>query len=197
MEIGAFVITVIVLGYIGLKKGDGSMFQRIENVQIIDNAKEEGGEKQIREYDASKDEENVEDILAQIANQHASGVSTYKEERQLEKVGMSEDELRYLDEVKRKNQKNKSTNSADWFSILRGAHKTYSSVKTAFEEAGIEVDLVDDDVSSALVNEVAARTFSAKMNDLFGIPEEETRAFAKKGEKALSDWARFVEEQKQ
>ena len=194
IEIFAFLATVGILGYIALKGGGGSILERTETVEITDNPNFVGGEKKAKKS-RNEDEESVEMILGQIADQYSSGKSTQSTPKQLEKAGMSKDELEYLEEVKQKKKVEESDDSIDWFSVLRTSHKTYSNVKSAFEKAGINVESVEGNVASKLANEVAARSFYNKLEEMFDIPSEDARAFAEKGEKAVSDWARFVEEE--
>jgi len=194
IEIFAFLATVGILAYIVLKGGGGSILERTETVEITDNPNFVGSEKKAKEYRADE-EESVEMILEQIADQYSNDTPAQSTQKQLKNAGMSKDELKYLEEVKQKKKVEKKDDSLDWFSILRTSHKTYSNVKSAFEKAGINVESVEGNVASKLVDEVAARSFYNKLEEMFDIPSEDARAFAEKGEKAVSDWARFVEEE--
>jgi hypothetical protein len=47
-----------------------------------------------------------------------------------------------------------------------------------------------------LKNELVANMVYSKIEELFQIPEEKARAFGETGKKAMSDWAKFVDENK-
>ena len=194
IEIFAFLATVALLAYIGLKSGGGSIVERTESVELIEDRSRIGGSQENRKY-RQDNEESVETILRQIADQYSGKpVKKAKVQQQMKAAKMSEDELEYLEKVKQEKKKENTDQSIDWFAVLKTSHKTYKNVKSAFQKAGIDVETAEDNVTSKLVNEVAARSFYAQIEELFDIPEKETRAFAEKGEKAVSDWARFVEE---
>ncbi len=199
LEISVFVIAVILLAYIGLKSGGGSIIEKTEQVEITNNPNNGGREGPRKKHQSSTENESIEMVLRQIADQYSSGTGTTKGQtkKKLDKIPMTKDEMAFLEEVKEKNKdKIKEDKSTDWFSILRASHKTYTKVRSTFEKAGIDVEATDN-ITSALANEVAAKTVYSKLEELFDIPEQETKAFAKKGEKAISDWARFVEENRQ
>lgn len=195
IEIFAFLATVGILAFLGLKQSGGRFMERTEQIEIIDNPSHNGGKKQKRKYE-STNEESVEAILEQLADQYSGGKASYPKQ-QLEDAGISKDEMEFLEEVKEKKLRENEAPSIDWFSVLRSSHKTYAKVKSVFENAGIDVDQAESNLTSKLANEVAARTVYSKIEEVFNIPEDDARAFAQKGEKALSDWARFVEEKKQ
>ncbi len=197
IELFAFIATVGVLGFLAFKGGGGSIMERTEHVEITDNPRTVGGPKKKREYYPT-DDESVEMILQQIADQYGNGsTSSWKTQKKLKEAGMTEDEVEFLEEVKEQKKTENPSKSVDWFAVLRSSHKTYSKVKSVFEKAGIDVEKAGGDVTSKLANEVAARTFYSKMEEMFDISKEDSKAFAKKGEQALSDWARFVEEKRQ
>jgi hypothetical protein len=52
----------------------------------------------------------------------------------------------------------------------------------------------EDNVSNMLENAIIAKTVYSKIEELFQIPEEDARAFAEQGKKAVSDWAQFIEQ---
>ena len=88
-----------------------------------------------------------------MADQYANGKRPKSAPKQLENAGMSEDEIDFLENVKEKKEKTQPDNAIDWFSVLEKSHKTYTSVKSVFEKAGINVDSAEDNVTSKLVNE--------------------------------------------
>ena len=192
LEITIFIAAIGLLAYIGLKSGGGSIIEKTESLEITNNPKG-SAEPKIRKDQPSEDE-SVEAVLRQISDQFSGETGDYQEQKKKEKEVMSADERAFLEEVKEKNPDKDST--TDWFSILRASHKTYTKVKSAFESAGIDVKAAEN-LTSSLANEVAAKAVYSKLEETFGIPEKEAKAFAEKGEKALSDWAWFVEEKSQ
>ncbi|MFT5386308.1 MAG: hypothetical protein ACI8VT_002853 [Saprospiraceae bacterium] len=196
LEISLFIGAMLLLAYIGLKSGGGNVMEKTETVEITDNPMQSGGEERAKRKFSEKEDESVEMILQQIVDQFSKGETDFQGQKKSEKIVMSEDEKAFLEEVKERKEPEVKNDSVDWFSILRASHQTYTNVKSVFEDAGIDVSAAEN-VTSALANEAAANVFSAKMKEMFDIPEKDTKAFAKKGEKALSDWARFVEEKTQ
>jgi predicted transcriptional regulator len=196
LEIIVFIAAMLLLVYIGIKSGGGNVFERKETVEITDNPKQSGGEERAKRKLSEKEDESVEMILQQIADQFSKGETDFQAQKKLEKTVMTQDEKDFLEDVKKRKEPEAVSDSVDWFSILRASHKTYTKVKDVFENAGIDVSAAEN-VTSGLANEAAANALSAKMKEMFNIPEKDTKAFAKKGEKALSDWARFVEEKTQ
>lgn len=196
LEIFTVLLVIALLAYMAMKNGGISIMERTETVEILDKPNNEN--RQPRKYRPTE-EEHVDNILRQIADQYAGKPSQTNTQVRKEaiKKEMSPDEMAYLESVKQKEQKKSKQESIDWFTVLSTSHKTYKRVKSVFEKAGIDVGQAEANVGAKLVDEVAARTFYSKMEELFDIPEEEARAFAGKGEKALSDWARFVDEKGQ
>lgn len=85
--------------------------------------------------------------------------------------------------------------SRDWLSAISDSYKTYKSVKSAFEELGIDPDkfINAENASKALSNPIIANSIYQKMEDDFGIPAERSRNFAEKNKQNLEKWASFVE----
>jgi len=196
LEIVVFLITVGLLAYMAFKSGGINITERTETVEIVDDLKEQDARRAPRKY-RETEEENVDVILRQIADQYSGKPSNTPVQKEVKSQQMSQDELAYLESVKQKEKQKRKAESVDWFSVLSASHKTYKKVKSAFENAGIDVEKAENNVTSKLVNEVAARSFYNKMEEMFDIPKEDAKAFAAKGEKALSDWARFVDEKAQ
>lgn len=194
VEWASIIALLGLLVYMGLRYGDGTLVQKTETVELTDNPSQGGDNAPKRYIDRGK-EANVDAILRQIADQYGDDYVVSKNDPILEDAGMSKSEAKFLETVKKQKKKDvDSKQDVDWFSILRTSHKTYKKVKSALEDSGIEFDEVEDKVSTALINEAASRTFYSKLERTFGISEERSKSFAEEGSRAVSDWARFVEE---
>ena len=107
----------------------------------------------------------------------------------------ADDEVNYL--KKRYEGKELPTQSStDWLELLSTSHQTYKKVKSAFEAVGINPDkvLTVENAAKALANPVVASSVYKKIEKDFGIPAEQSAAFAKKNKGNLEAWAKFVEE---
>lgn len=87
--------------------------------------------------------------------------------------------------------------SRDWLSAISDSYNTYKSVKSAFEELGIDTDkfINAENASKALSNPIIANSIYQKMENDFGIPAERSRDFAEKNKQNLEKWASFVEQE--
>jgi len=85
--------------------------------------------------------------------------------------------------------------SPDWLSTIMESYKTYKSVKTTFEELGIDASKIinAENAAKALSNPVIANSVFKKIEDDYGIPARKSRAFARKNQQNLEKWASFVE----
>lgn len=196
MELVILLVALLLIAYIVLKSNGGNVYERNENVQIVDNPEEEGGKKQIRNFEM-QNEDRVEVILQQLSEHYVDENNTTPKDRLIPDKAISDDEMNYLEEVKEKHkqQEDTSLNPSDWYSILKTSHKTYNKIKSVFEDADASGKAVkEDNVSKMLENAIVANTIYSKIEELFQIPEEDAKAFAKQGKKAVSDWAQFVEQ---
>ena len=110
---------------------------------------------------------------------------------------ISKDEESYL-----KNKYGEPANespSTDWLSAISESYKTYKSVKSTFQELGIDPDKIInvDNASKALSNPIIANSVYQKIENKFGIPTEKSKAFAENNRQDLEKWARFVEKELQ
>lgn len=85
----------------------------------------------------------------------------------------------------------------DWLTAISDSYNTYKSVKSAFEELGIDTDkfINAENASKALSNPIIANSIYQKMEEDFGIPAERSRNFAEKNKQNLEKWASFVEKE--
>ena len=192
------VVAVVTLIYAAFKRGGYKVAEKTEEIQIIDNPHSDKSNKKTRTFKPQADSESVDAVLSEIANQfskagHRDGL---KNEKRLKEMGLSEDEADYFEEVKNNHELDEAVQSArDWYNILKTSHQTYGKVKSMFESIS-ESATEDQKVDEVLQDENKSQEVYYKMQDWFDIPADDVRAFAKKGKKALSEWAEFVEESK-
>ena len=195
VELTILIVALLFIAYIVLKNTGGSVYERSETIQIIDNPSVEGEERQVRNYEM-REEERIEVILQQLSEQYTEENNTTPRDRINYDQTLSEDELNYLDEVKeRHKQEEQFISPSDWLSILQTSHKTYNKIKSVFEDADTSgKEVKENNVSNMLDNAIIAKNVYSKIEALFQIPEDDAKAFAEQGKKAMSDWAWFVEQ---
>lgn len=197
LELSVLLATLVLIAYILLKSNGGKVYERAHSTQITDNPTIGKKGKQTRDYSPSDNEESVELILQQLSENFTDKNADIEKEELWEENAVSSDELDFFKDVKKRySEQDEIRNPADWLSILKASHKTYSKLKSVFEEAGDSKKPVkEDNVSSLLENAIVANMIYSRLEEDFNIPKEEAKAFANKGKKALSEWAKFVEEQ--
>lgn len=197
-ELVIFLVALLVIAYIILKTSGGSVYEREETTQVTQNPSTVGGKTQSRNY-VMKDEERVEVILQQLSEQLSDkNIADPKEGIDYEEV-IPDDEMSYLEKLREKHKsQEKTSNPADWLAILQASHQTYSKIRSIFEESDPSgKKLRESNITKTLENAAASRLIYSKIEEVFGIPQEDARQFAEKGKKAVSDWAEFVEQNKQ
>ena len=188
------LLAVGILAYLAFQKGGFKLSEKSEEVIIIDNPHLSEQHQKIRTHKPKEDPRSDELILAEMADQFSKPDSPSKE--QLKNLGLDEDEAEYYSEVQARHEFDQAVkNVKDWFQILKSSHETYGKVKNIFE--GIDSNAVKKEkLDQVMSDDSDADEVYSKMKELFGISSDDVKAFAAKGQKALSDWADFVEEQK-
>jgi len=195
-----FLLAGLVIGaaYLMMQKMGYSPVKKTETVEIVNRKssskyvkKQTKNKMKSRSSERSEAEREVEEMLKHLdGNQLYEGevaVSTY----------VSKDEAKYRKEVKAEHDlEAKLRDSKDLFHSLQKAHSTYNKVKNIFSNPELPEapNSVLEDVNGLLENEMVANSIYNKLEDMFLIPKEKSAAFAKSGKKAVSDWAKFVEE---
>jgi len=197
IEMVVLAIALGLIAYILLKSSGGNVYESAENIQIVDNPDEKGRGGQVRNYEM-QNEDRVEVILQQLSENYVDEKNAIPKERLNPDKLIPEDEMVYLEEVKKKHKEEETSISpSDWFTILQASHKTYNKIKTVFEDADSSGKPVEgDNVSNMLENAIVAKSVYSKIEELFNIPEEDAKAFGEQGKKAVSDWAEFIEQNK-
>lgn len=195
IELVTLLVAIIIIAYVTLKSGGGKVYEKTESTQITNNPTGEGQEYTGKRPNQEQEDQKVEEILRQISDQFGKDKVVRSETQEEAAKQMSPDELRYINEVRRqKKEETPAGQTIDWFKILKASHQTYSKVKDVFQDAGIDISEAERGISTAIVNEAAERTIYNRIEQYFDIPPEKTKAFARKGQQKVSDWARFVDE---
>lgn len=195
VELVVLVVALLLIAFILLKSSGGKVYERSETTQLTENSKTGEGRKQTRNYEM-QEEERVEVILQQLSENYIDPKNAIPVDEINDDYTIPDDEMDYFEAVKNKHAEEDNTkNPSDWLAILQASHKTYSKIKSVFEEADPDGKKIkENNVSKVLENELAANIIYSKIEELFNIPEEDARAFAEKGKKAVSDWAEFVDQ---
>lgn len=166
--------------------------ETVERVEIT-GAQEVSKKEAIRKRERSKE-------LKELVNYFADNrTNAKKEEKEVgfnwNSLKIAKDEENYL--KNKYGQAVEESPSSDWLSIITASYKTYKSVKSTFEELGIDASKIinAENAAKALANPVIANSVFKKMEDDFGIPSEKSRAFAEKNQQNLEKWASFVEQE--
>jgi len=135
---------------------------------------------------------DTDNILGKLARTFSAG----REEtaRQMKEMGLSNDEINYIKEVKKENEfSGKMQDAKDWFNILKTSASTYGKVKSFVDDLS-NGNTNDENVNALLQDEKKSNDFYENLESTFGISESEAKAFSSLGKKKVSDWAKFIEE---
>jgi hypothetical protein len=135
---------------------------------------------------------DIDDVLGKLARTYSSG----REEtaRQMKEMGLSNDEINYIKDVKKENDFSGQVQDAkDWFNILKTSASTYGKVKSFVDDLSKGAGN-DENVNTLLQDDKKSNDFYKNLESTFGISEYEAKAFSSLGKKNVSDWAKFIEE---
>ncbi len=87
----------------------------------------------------------------------------------------------------------------DWLSTLQAARLTYQKVGQIFGEARPEgaLPIPEKTISMVLSDSLGSERVFEKIEQLFKIPREDARGFARRGHDTMTDWALFVEKKQE
>jgi len=197
MEWVFLILCVLILVYVGLESVGIHLVDRTEETEWVENPT--GPE----EYTPPREDEelnaNIDATLQNIARRfHEDKVQDRRSsKRELQQEGLSPEAARYMEGVQERAEEREGTN---WLETIRTSYETYQSVRSLFNTLSgqeEETELPAETVGNLLKNPAVADQIYSSIERNFSIPEEQSRAFAKQGEKALSDWATFVDENKE
>jgi len=201
---------VVFFGYGIYKNGGISMYEKTEETTIFDgktsaNTYDDLDEKEMesnwnrkgaatpRKAKQSKNEKlNTDDVLGKLAQTFSAGRK--ETARQMKEMGLSDDEINYINEVKKENDFSGELQVAkDWFNILKTSASTYGKVKSFVDDLS-NASSNSENVNELLQDENKSNNFYKNLEATFGISESEAKAFSNLGKKKVSDWAKFIEE---
>ncbi len=193
-----FVLALFALLFILQKMGLQSVYTKEVATSVDFNSPEYQNRERVI---SSEPEDNtaIDNTLQDIAKQFAGEV--FKDPAEREKAQeniqrLSSDEKKYYTTVKKQYAVSDQLRDAEnWLNILRASRNTYREVQDAFGEPDKESD--SGDLTSLLTDPVASELAYDKLRNMFGIPEEESRSFAAKGNKSVSDWAAWIAQKKE
>ena len=202
-EIVLLVIGVGLLAYLGLRSNGIHLVKTTETTELVNNpkAKKKQYQKKKRTVEEERLDHEIENMLRQLDSRKGNKRPLQVANTPSDKRQMSPDETKFFKEVAKEYKSQEEDREIDWLSVLSASRKTYSKVKDVFRDPNeapkSEAEELVEDVSSLLKNEMVASSIYSKLENMFSIPEDKSREFAEKGKQAVSDWAKFVEENKE
>jgi len=204
---------IIVLGLIAFfgygiyKNGGISLYEKTEETTIFDSETsantyrdlddKEMNPKWTRKGTTTPSNTKVEkletdDVLGKLARTFSAGRD--ETARQMKDMGLSNDEIDYIKDVKKENDLSDQLQDArEWFNILKTSASTYGKVKSFVDDLSNGAG-DDENVNALLEDKEKSNDFYKNLEATFGISETEAKAFSSLGKKKVSDWAKFIEE---
>jgi hypothetical protein len=124
-------------------------------------------------------EQTLQDIASELGGPVFSDIRTANTQKGW---GLSDDEAKYYDDVRRKNV-NTTGSQAGWLNIAKKSWGVYGQVKEIFGGHA--------DVTTAIKDARSALSIYNNIQQTFGISQAESETFAQKA-RTLSDWASFI-----
>ncbi len=196
IEIGALIIGLGIIAYLGYK--NGGVVTRSENIVVHEKPREIQGKPS--PYKGESKDESVETMLNELADHFSdtsqrSKKSAKKTTKATKKI--SRDEAKFYDKVKKKESlSDKVKSTADWLRVLRTSQKTYSKVRSILSETARKSpnSVNSDNISQNLKSDSSEQAFFQNLSKSFGISEKDIKAFSNSGKNAISDWAEYIQE---
>ena len=197
-------------GYGIYKNGGVSLYEKTEDITIFDgkttentydeldeiekssNWSKKGTETSIKPKQTKNEKLDTDDVLGKLARTFSAGRK--ETTRQMKEMGLSDDEISYINDVKKENDySNELQDARDWFNILKTSASTYGKVKSFVDDLS-NGTANDTNVNVLLQDDKKSDDFYKNLEATFGISESEAKAFSTLGKKKVSDWAKFIEE---
>ena len=195
-EKSLFLFALVIIFFLIFQRGGYKFSEKTEKITITDNPThgKHKATKRIYTPKPSDEDQSVDKVLEKIAKKFSNNNNINTKE--IKALGLPKDEAKYLQEQKDQHEFDKTIQSAkDWFYVLKTSHQTYTKVKSLFE--AIDKKAVQENNPDQLLNNQSdANELYKKMEELFGITPEQVASFTRRGQRTLSDWAAFVEEEK-
>ncbi len=204
---------VVFFGYGIYKNGGISLYEKTEEVTIFDGKTTANTYDELDEIEKNSnwnkkgvtkskpkskskntqyEKLDTDDVLGKLARTFSAGRK--ETARQMKEMGLSDDEIDYINDVKKENDLSDEFQDArDWFNILKASASTYGKVKSFVDDLSNGA-ANDTNVNVLLEDERKSDDFYKGLEATFGISEAEAKAFSTLGKKKVSDWAKFIEE---
>ncbi len=193
-ELLLLIFALLLIVYFVLQSLGVDSMKRSEEVSFLDRSN--GPSEPIRRD--SRYDESTDAVVKELAERFADSDERMTNTKALREKGLSEEEAKFYKNVKQ-SKSDDNLSAAEWVGILQGSLKTYNTLKAIFDEAdGVENKEVNEQtIEFVFSNPTIKTTVFNEIEQHFGIPNSTLNAFAARGSRALSDWATFVDQNKQ
>lgn len=194
-ELVLLVVVVLVILVLGLKKLGVDLVQHSESLSFLDRPS--GPEKPLsprRNADQlAKEEAVIEKIAAQFTQD--ANDKTYTKVGVLEAKGLSADEARFYSDLQQREQ-DKNLTPTQWLNRVKYSFRTYRQLRSIFDQFDEATDGVVSNTAmrSMLGDMELSQQIFRQIEELFGVPAARLQVFASRGSTSLSDWATFIEQ---
>ena len=191
LEWFSLIAGFLIFGYAMVRHGGCHPVMRTESTELIENPGG-GSWEETRQAYKTGNEESVNQVLAEIANQFSGGKNpAYKS---FPKEGISEDEIIFYHQLE-KLYSHKIEKAKNWYQLLKTARSSYQSVSEVFSKVTGQpaATLRPSDFRQILDHpEKSAKLFNQFANR-FNKSSLEIEAFASRSPSQLSDCAIWLE----
>lgn len=181
-EIALFVIAMLMIGYVITNKYGCFLATKSEKMEWTDGSSHDKLKRPKTNSEGTHLERETEETVRELSELFANTSSKTKTEGSIKRLGLTEDEEKYYKKLRSDYGFEKEVKQAqDWFSVLKTAGKTYQTMQDIFQVEKPE----------------KGTDFYLELESQFGIPSALSKEFARQGKQKVSDWALFVEENKE
>ena len=192
-------LLLVALGILALVVLQNQGIHAVETVETVEISEATNTERYKNSTPFGTKKDNKEHLNS-LANYFSKNRATAKAEGKdtgfrWSSLKISKDEEKYL--KNKYGEKVETEPSTDWLTAISDSYNTYKSVKSAFEELGIDADKIInvENASKAMSNPIIANSVYEKIENKFGIPASKSKSFAEKNRQNLEEWAKFVEKE--
>ncbi len=173
-------------------KTTANTYDELDKIEKSSNWNRKGIEPPAKVKPLKSEQLDTDDVLGKLARTFSAGRN--ETARQMKEMGLSDDEINYINDVKKENDFSDELQDArDWFNILKTSASTYGKVKSFVDDLSNGSGNTEN-VNALLEDDKKSDDFYKNLEATFGISEAEAKAFSTLGKKKVSDWAKFIEE---
>jgi len=196
------IVALGILALVLLQNKGIYMIETVEKVEITRNKEPQEKEFVPEKNTLRKKEKDSKDHLQNLSEYFSKNREQARSEGKdisfnWNSLKLPNDEKEYLKDKYGENTSDQG--NANWIDLISKSHQTYKSVKSVFNELGIDTEKVlnTENASKVISNPLIANSIYQKIEEDFGIPAEKSKSFAEKNRQTLNNWAKFVEEELQ